>query len=283
MRKIAITLIILVLVGTTLACSFTVNTDNVKLTETKVLDINEPAPTDLAGARVEIEMGAGKLNIAGGAQGLVEGTITYNVFGWTPEVIRSDGSVSIQQGRLEDIKIPNKDVVNDWDILLGAFPTDLEISAGAYEGLIDLSGVSLTNLKISDGASKATVEFNSLNPVVMDSFSYKTGASQVKIYGIGNANTSQFTFDGGAGDYTLDFSGTLKQNLAVDVTSGVSKIKIIIPENVPARVTISGGLNNVSPSGTWSITGSVYEKTGTGPRMDITIDMGVGSLDLISQ
>ena len=283
MRKIAITLVILVLVGATLACSFTINTDNVKLTETKVLDINEPAPTDLAGARVEIEMGAGKLNIAGGAQGLVEGTITYNVFGWTPEVTRSDGSVGIQQGRLEDIKIPNMDVVHDWDLLLGAFPTDLEISAGAYEGLIDLSGVALTNLKITDGASKATVEFNSLNPVVMDSFSYKTGASQVKIYGIGNANTSQFTFDGGAGDYTLDFSGTLKQDLAVNVTSGVSKIEIIIPENVPARVTVSGGLNNVSPSGTWSITGSVYEKTGTGPRIDITIDMGVGSLDLISQ
>ena len=283
MRKIAITLVILVLVGATLACSFTINTDKVKLSETQVLDINEPAPTDLAGARVEIDMGAGRLNIAGGAQGLVEGTITYNVFGWAPKVTRDDGSVRIQQGRLEDIKIPNKDVVNDWDLLLGAFPTDLEISAGAYEGLIDLSGVALTNLKITDGASKATVEFNSANPVVMDSFNYKTGASQVKIYGIGNANTSQFTFDGGAGDYTLDFSGTLKQDLAVNVTSGVSKIEIIIPENVPARVTISGGLNNVSPSGTWSITGSVYEKTGTGPRIDITIDMGVGSLDLISQ
>ncbi|MHB0987109.1 MAG: toast rack family protein [Bellilinea sp.] len=283
MRKIAITLVILVLVGATLACSFTINTDKVKLSETQVLDINEPVPADLAGARVEIDMGAGRLNIAGGAQGLVEGAITYNVFGWTPEVTRDDGSVRIQQGRLEDIKIPNTDVVNDWDLLLGAFPTDLEISAGAYEGLIDLSGVALTNLKITDGASKATVEFNNLNPVVMDSFSYKTGASQVKIYGIGNANTSQFTFDGGAGDYTLDFSGTLKQDLAVNVTSGVSKIEIIISENVPARITISGGLNNVSPSGTWSITGSVYEKTGTGPRIDITIDMGVGSLDLISQ
>ena len=283
MRKIAITLVILVLVGATLACSFTIDTDNVKLSETQVLDINEPVPTGLAGARVKIDMGAGRLNIAGGARGLVEGAITYNVFGWTPEVTRGDGGVRIQQGRLEDIKIPNKDVVNDWDLLLGAFPTDLEISAGAYEGLIDLSGVSLTNLKISDGASKATVEFNSLNPVTMDSFSYKTGASQVKIYGIGNANASQFTFDGGAGDYTLDFSGTLKQDLAVNVISGVSKIEIIIPENVPARVTISGGLNNVSPSGTWSITGSVYEKTGTGARIDITIDMGIGSLDLISQ
>ena len=69
MRKIAITLVILVLVGATLACSFTIDTDKVKVGETQVLDINEPVPTDLAGARVEIEMGAGKLNVAGGARG----------------------------------------------------------------------------------------------------------------------------------------------------------------------------------------------------------------------
>jgi len=283
MRKIAITLAILAITGATLACSFSVNTKEDKVGDTQVMEINEAAPTNLAGAKVEIDMGAGKLNITGGAGGLIEGTITYNVFGWTPEVTRSDGSLRIHQGRLEDIKIPNNKVINEWDLSLGAFPTDLEISAGAYEGLIDLSGVALTNLKISDGASKATVEFNGPNPISMDSFTYKTGASQVKIYGIGNANTSLFTFDGGAGDYRLDFSGTLEQDLAVKVTSGVSKIEIIIPENVPARVTISGGLNNVSPHGTWSISGNVYEKTGTGPRIDITVDMGVGSLDLISQ
>ncbi|MHB8932362.1 MAG: hypothetical protein ACYC6H_02715, partial [Bellilinea sp.] len=175
------------------------------------------------------------------------------------------------------------DVVNSWDLLLGTSPIDLKVSAGAYEGSLDLSGVPLTNLDITDGASKATVEFNSANPVEMDTFSYKTGASQVNLFGIGNANANHFKFDGGAGDFTLDFSGELKQDLAVDINSGISSIKIIIPENVPARITISGGLNNISPSGTWSITGNTYEKTGTGPRIDIFIQMGVGSLKLISQ
>jgi len=283
MKKIGMIAAILALAGATLACSFSINAPEVKTIDTQELVINEAAPTDVAGSLVKIEMGAGKLTVSGGATGLVEGSIHYNVFGWDPEITRENGGVRIHQNRIEDFKFPGDDVINEWDLSLGTFPTDLEISAGAYEGNIDLSGVALTNLMVEDGASKSTVEFNSLNPVEMTEFSYKTGASQVKVFGIGNANTSSFTFDGGAGEYTLDFSGKLQKDLDVKVNSGVSKIEIRVPDGVPVRVTVTGGLNNVSPRGTWSINGSVYEKEGTGPRIDIMVDMGVGSLDLVSQ
>lgn len=283
MKKIGMIAAVLVLAGATLACSFSINAPEVKTIDTQELVVNEAAPTGIAEALVKIEMGAGKLNLSGGATGLVEGSIHYNVFGWDPKITRENGGVQISQSRIEDFKIPGNDIINEWDLSLGTFPTNLEISAGAYEGNIDLSGVALTNLMIEDGASQATVEFNSPNPIEMIDFSYKTGASQVKIFGIGNANTSTFSFDGGAGDYTLDFSGELQKDLEVKVNSGVSKIEIRVPDGVPVRVTVSGGLNNVSPRGTWSINGSVYEKEGTGPRIDIMVDMGVGSLDLISQ
>ncbi|MHB0924407.1 MAG: toast rack family protein [Bellilinea sp.] len=283
MKKIYPLIVVLTLVLSSLACSFTVTTPKASTGETKTFTVNEAVPAGVETVSLDIEMGAGKLTITGGAKSLVEGTIRYNVFGWKPEVTRDGGKVRIFQGALDEIKIPNDDVVNSWDLLLGTSPIELKVSAGAYEGSLDLSGVPLTNLDITDGASKATVEFNSVNPVEMDTFSYKTGASQVNLFGIGNANASKLKFDGGAGDFTLDFSGELKQDLAVDINSGISSIKIIIPENVPARITISGGLNNISPSGTWSITGNTYEKTGTGPRIDIFIQMGVGSLKLISQ
>jgi len=283
MKKIGMIAAILALAGATLACSFSINAPEVKTIDTQELVVNEAAPTDVAGALVKIEMGAGKLNLSGGATGLVEGSIHYNVFGWDPKVTRENGGVRISQSRIEDFKIPGNDIINEWDLSLGTFPTELEISAGAYEGNIDLSGVALTNLMVEDGASQATVEFNSLNPIEMTDFSYQTGASQVKIFGIANANASTFSFDGGAGDYTLDFSGELQKDLDVKVNSGVSKIEIRVPDGVPVRVTVTGGLNNVSPRGTWSINGSVYEKEGTGPRIDINVDMGVGSLDLISQ
>lgn len=283
MKKILPLIVVLTLVLSSLACSFTVSTPKISTGETRTFTVNEAVPAGVETVNLDIEMGAGKLNITGGAKSLMEGTIHYNVLAWEPEVTRNGGRVRIFQGPLAEIRIPNDDVVNNWDLQLGAFPIDLKVSAGAYEGSLDLSGVPLTNLDISDGASKATVTFNSVNPVEMDTFSYKSGASQVNLLGIGNANASHFKFDGGAGDFTLDFSGELQQDLDVDINSGISSIKIIIPENVPARITISGGLNNVSPSGTWSITGNTYEKSGTGPRIDVYIELGVGSLNLISQ
>jgi hypothetical protein len=281
MKQFLMVIVLLTLTAATVSCSFTVNVPEVKTIDTQNMEINEPAPTDVAGASLKIEMGAGKLNIRGGGAGLVEGTIHYNVFGWAPEISRGEGNVTIHQKPQENIRIPSDRVVNEWDLLLGTFPTDLTIYAGAYEGRLDLSGLALTKLDISDGASKATVEFNSPNPEEMESLTYRTGASQVELYSLANANTGSVNFDGGAGDYRLDFSGDLKKDMDVQITSGVSKITVVIPAGVPAVVTVRGGLNNVSPRGTWSISGSVYEKTGTGPKINITVDMGVGSLELI--
>lgn len=283
MKAIMITIPVIALMLATLACSFTVNTPKVTTGETKTLSINEPAFTGGEPAKVDIQMGAGKLSITGGADNLVEGTIRYNVFAWEPKVTREDNLLSIHQGTNNEIKVPDDDVINDWDLKLGSTPINLDVSAGAYEGVMDLSGLSLTNLNIKDGASKATIEFKSVNPVEMDTFRYKTGASQVKIYGISNANAGSFNFDGGAGDFTLDFTGELQRDLKVDINAGVSSLTIVVPESIPARVTISGGLNNISPSGTWTINGNMYEKTGTGPLIDIYLEMGVGSLKLINQ
>lgn len=283
MRKMMITLAIAAVLLVTLSCSFTVNAPKVTTGETKTFTVNEPAPTGNEPVKVDVQMGAGKLNIAGGAANLVEGTIRYNVFAWEPKITREGSLINIHQTTEKQIKIPDDNVVNEWDLKLGSTPLDLAVSAGAYEGTMDLSGIALTNVAIKDGASKATIQINSENPVEMDTFEYQTGASQVKIAGISNANASTFKFDGGAGDFTLDFSGKLQRDLTVEVKTGVSSLTIIIPNDIPARVTISGGLNNISPQGTWTIAGNSYEKSGTGPKIEITLEMGVGSLTLVNQ
>lgn len=283
MRKMMITLAIAAVLLVTLSCSFTVNAPKVTTGETKTFNVNEPAPTGDEPAKVDVQMGAGKLNIAGGAANLVEGTIRYNVFAWEPKVTREGNLINIHQRTEKEIKIPDDNVVNEWDLKLGSTPIDLAVSAGAYEGSMDLSGIALTNVSIKDGASKATIQINSENPVEMDTFEYQTGASQVKITGLSNANASTVKFDGGAGDFTLDFSGKLQRDLMVDIKTGVSSLTIIIPNDIPARVTISGGLNNISPQGTWTISGNSYEKSGTGPKIEITLEMGVGSLNLVNQ
>jgi hypothetical protein len=225
-------------------------------------------------------MGAGKLDVSGGADQLVEGSIRYNVNTWIPSITRSAEEIVISQRNNNSYGFPDGDIVNEWDLQLGDFPIDLTLSTGAYEGNLDLSGLAITDLSISDGASKATVEFNSPNPVEMQRLTYKTGASDVDLLGLGNANAKEIIFESGVGSYTLDFSGDLQQDVNVSASSGMSDLTIVIPEGTQAKVTISGGLSNVDATGTWTINGSTYTCGDTGPTITIRLDMGLGNLNL---
>lgn len=271
------------LMFSSLACSFTVNLPEAKTGATQTFTVSEAPPEDTQTAKVSIEMGAGELDIQGGSEKLVEGEIQYNISEWKPEVIRDGRSLIIRQGSRDNLRIPTRDVVNRWQLKLGSTPLELDIAAGAYQGTLNLSGVALARLNIQDGASQAEVRFEQPNPVRMESLRYRTGASEVSLYGLGNASPAFLNFEGGTGSYTLDFSGSLQQDLEASITAGVSNLKIIIPAGTPARVVISGGLSNVQPRGTWNIANNVYETDGNGPKIEINLNMGVGNLELISQ
>jgi len=283
MKSIAPLIVIGVLVLATLACSININAPTVQTGNEQTVNINEAVPSGSEVTQLAIQMGAGNLNIAPGAQDLVQGTIQYNVADWKPTITRDQKNVRIEQGNLDQIKVPSSGVINDWNLKLGSSPIDLSISAGAYKGTLDLSGLALTNLSISDGASQSEVRFDAPNPTDMQRLQYKTGASEVKLLNIGNANTSAVSFESGAGSYTLNFSGELKKDMSVSIRSGVSSIEIIVPNGVPCRVVITGGLNNVTPTGTWTISSNTYEKSGSGPRIDINLEMGLGNLELVNQ
>lgn len=286
-RTIPGSLILLsLLLLTSLACSITVNLPNLRVptlqTTTPVIKtIDEPLPTDGTGPlKLRLEMGMGELTLQPGAQGLIQGTIRYNVPEWEPQILHGPASLVLTQRQADGQLALPKETINEWDLKLGNYPLDLTINAGAYKGELDLSGLPLTRLQINDGASEARVVFNALNPLPMDQLRYRTGASKVELLGLGNTNADEIIFEGGTGAYILDFSGNLSHDMNIHIKSGVSQVVLVIPPEVPARVEITGGLNNVSPQGVWNIQDGVYEKSGSGPRLLIEIQMGVGSLEL---
>ena len=281
-RPIFFALIVLAIAS--LACSFTVNLPQAQKTgPTQTFTVNEPLPDSKIVSQVSLEMGAGTFKLAGGAKGLIEGTVDYNVDKWKPTVTRTGSDVRIKQTNLENVSL-GSDVKNDWDLKLSSEqPLDLTLSAGAYEGSLDLSGLHLRKLDISDGASKSKLTFNSANPEVLTDFHYKTGASQVELDGLGNANFDQLTFDSGAGNYTLDFAGKLQRDGEVTIHSGVSQITIMIPSGTKAIIHTTGGLNNVETNGTWTTEGNSYSTNGEGSTLTINVEMGVGNLKLIQK
>ncbi len=273
---------IFILALVSLACGFSVDLPSAPTPGPLMTEpINVPAP-DSGGTRLKLEFGAGKMKLApGGQAGLVEGTAKYNIADLKPEVTIETGSVLIKQGDYTFKAVPDlSNHINEWDLKLGNSPIDLSITAGAYNAEYELGGLALTGLTIQDGAAKVALSFSQPNQSEMAVLRYETGASNVKMEGLGNANFNTMVFQSGAGDYSLDFSGELKRNATISIRSGLGNLILRIPEGVAANLTTEGALTNISTSSSWNKNENLYTQEGSGPTLTFLIEMSAGNLTI---
>jgi hypothetical protein len=284
MFKERVYLILALMVFLSIACSVTFNLPVDEMTtgevQTKEIQIQKP---DIDKAKVGLLFGAGVLKISPGeTNALISGSAQYNLKDLEPKIEEDQGTIRLRTGDLEINGIPNfkDDVKNEWDLKISRMPMDLEINAGAYRGIYELGGLALTSLAINDGASNVQMDFSKPNLVEMETFRYVTGASNVQLSGLSNANFKSMTFRGGAGDFTLDFTGELRRDAIINIESGFSHVLITLPTGTPTHVIFSGGLVNVNASPGWEKSGDDYRLSGTGPGLLIEINMAAGDLDL---
>lgn len=283
--KVKIISAILVLAFVSMACGFDVDLpetlqpgEDVKESITvagPVLSGDEASD----GTRLTISFGAGTLKLSPGADGLVSGTAVYNVPQLKPEIIEREGSVEIKQGNFKNV-VNFNDIKNQWDLQLGKTPIDLTINAGAYRGDYELGGLSLTSLTVKDGAAQVSLSFSEPNLAKMSVLRYETGASNVTLSGLANANFSTLIFSGGAGDYELDFSGELANDGTVNVEAGAGDVQLVVPKGVNANVTVESALVTVNLSSNWSQDGNNYLQAGEGPTLTIIVKMAAGNLTI---
>lgn len=273
-------LAVLALALASLACGVRTNFPEAKTPGPETVDqISIAAPE--GEARLSLAFGAGKLTLAPGAKKLVEGTATYNLPDFKPEIKLDGAEISLKQGDYQVNGVPVfKDLKNEWDLKLGTTPTDLTINAGAYEGHFDLGGLALTNLTVNDGAADVKLDFSAVNTEKLGVFSYKTGASNVTLTNLANANFGTLVFESGAGNYTLDFGGKLQRDGSATVRSGMSNLTLVVPKGMPVTVKVNGGLSNVQAPTDWEQRGDTYTQTGSGPSLTIIIEMGAGNVQI---
>lgn len=243
-------------------------------------EISVPAP-DSDEAQLKIGFGAGELSLSPGSDQLASGSATYNYSSFKP-IVKSEGSsAEIGMSNVDFNIFPTlQDLKNLWDLKLGSMPMSLTIEAGAYSGSYEFGGLSLTNLSIKDGAADVQLDFSKPNQSEMSIFQYETGASNVKMTGLANANFGLMDFSSGAGDYTLDFSGELKRDASISISSGLSNLIIVVPEGVRAIVTVDSGASNISAGPGWGQNGNIYTQQGDGPTLTFSIDIGAGNVTL---
>lgn len=274
-------ILIAVLAFAAIACGFNLDLPQKAQPGPEVVEaISVPYPK-ADDVNLKLSFGAGEMKLSPGASQLVDGTATYNYKELKPEVVTNGGNVQVKLGDVGVNFLPNfNNLKNKWDFKLGGQPMNLSIESGAYDGTFEFGGLALTSLTVIDGAADVGLAFSEPNQTEMSVFKYSTGASDVKMEGLANANFSLLDFSSGAGDYILDFSGELQRDAAIKIETGFSNLILIVPEGVDAVVTVQSGISNINAGSGWSQNGNAYKQTGEGHTLIFVIEMGAGNLTL---
>ncbi len=118
---------------------------------------------DARSVRVEINMGAGNLDVTGGAEKLLEADFNYNVAKLKPMLEYTVGTLVVRQPNvsgLPDLR-DITDYRNEWDLrLYDAVPMDLSVDAGGGVSNLQLAGLSLTRLNVTLGAGESMIDLS---------------------------------------------------------------------------------------------------------------------------
>ena len=194
--------------------------------------------------RVDILLGAGELELAGGANGLMDAEFVYNVAEWQPEVdyqiTGSEGILEVRQPEVVDVNWI-EDYRYRWDIQLNEdVPMALNVRLGAGEATLSVADLSLTSLDVEAGAGKGTIDL--AGSWVSDlNVSIEAGVGEIVVIlprdtgarvevdgGLGDINADGFRIDDGA--YINDAYGESEATVAVEVTGGIGQVTLELAE-----------------------------------------------------
>ena len=211
---------------------------------------------------VEIKMGAGELDVSGGADELLEATYTYNVDELEPEATYSEGKLIVQHA---DVKggirtfFDLDDYRNEWDLRFNEdVPMEMNIDLGAGRSNLTLGSLALTGLDINAGAGDVDVDLS------------------------GSQSLTRLDYDMGAGRVTLDLTGNWQQDMDASIDGGVGELTLSLPRDVGVRVEVDTGIGSVVTSGLTK-DGDTYTNDAYGESdvtLNIEIDAGVGKINL---
>ncbi|MBS3819761.1 hypothetical protein KGY73_09700 [bacterium] len=189
--------------------------------------------------KVELDMGAGKLNLHGGTIDLMEGSFVYNVEEWKPEidyyVSEGKGLLEIEQGRHPGI--PMGDSENEWNISLNdRIPMDVKLDLGAGETNLDFQGLLLNSLVVDMGVGELTLDLSGERTQSVD-VNIQGGIGSATIYlpekvgvrvnvekGIGSVDSNGLHKEGHI--YTNDSFGKTKVSVEVNIEAGIGSVDL---------------------------------------------------------
>lgn len=189
-------------------------------------------------ARVDMQMGAGELRIAGGATPLLRADFNYNVPAWKPEIhyhsFAGRADLSIRQPAAGHIG-NNK---SDWELRLNSdIPTDFLLHFGAGEAQLDLGSLNLRSVEVEMGVGEIHIDLRGMpkhdyNVRIRGGIGEATvnlpanagiyakaegGLGEIKVQGLRQEN----------GRWLNEWYDSERPQIRVDVSGGIGQINLI--------------------------------------------------------
>jgi hypothetical protein len=136
----------------------------------------------------------------------------------------------------------------------------LDVSVGAAEGTLSLSGLRLTALDLKSGASRTAISFDSPNAGSCRTAQISSGAGELSITAAGNSGCRSWRFDGGVGEVTIDLDGAWPGDARMTLNMALGGMTLQAPRDLGLRVRMSGFLAGFDAKG-FSKDGKTYTST----------------------
>jgi hypothetical protein len=217
---------------------------------------------DADSVNVEIQMGAGELDVSGGAGDLLEASYTYNVEELDPQATYDNGRLEVKdsgaEGGIRSL-FDLDEFRNEWDLKLNeGVPMEMNIGLGAGRSNLALGALALTSLNIDGGAGEVDLDLN------------------------GSQSLRRLEVNLGAGNAAVDLTGDWQDDLDARIVGGLGEFSLKLPSDVGVSVQVETGIGDVDVSGL-SRDGDTYTNDAYGVSdvtLRIDIEGGVGRINL---
>lgn len=190
----------------------------------------------------EILMGAGDLEVEGGADQLLEGEFRYNDRDLLPEISYRVGGNAEGILRIEQDDRPGnhfyESYYNKWVLRLNSdVPLDLSLTLGAGECYLDLEDLDLRSFSMKMGAGEATLDLGTAPSQDLD-LDIQGGVGQLTVIlppdakieahvtgGLGEINLSGLK--GQKGTYQSDYQGS-GPVIRLEIEAGVGELNLLV-------------------------------------------------------
>ena len=216
---------------------------------------------DGADLRVLVTLGAGELDVDGGAEDLMEAEFAYNILEWAPEVDYEHGRLRVAQPPSRNMPF-NESVRYEWNLSFNDnVPMLFRAEIGAGSGNLDLGSLLVRTVDLKLGAGDMTIDLN------------------------GNRSLERLDADLGAGEFDLDLRGEWEQDVDVNIRGGFGATTIYLPQDIGVRVRVDKGLGSVNTQGL-TREGNDYVNSlyGESPvTLYVNVQAGIGEISLIGE